>query len=274
VMARSALEVAGVLARPAPLAEIARFDASAIAYRLTYWIDDFPRSLDIESAVRGHLWYALQRAGLQIPFPILHAYTEPLAHAEALADGQRRGRVTALLGRVDFLSALKSEEIDVLARHAPIVLHPAGGVIVRKGEPGDSLLVVASGRADLMGDPIDGHAMSVATREVGDYFGEMSLLTGAPRPFDVRAAEDTELVVLTREVMRPILVADPSVAERLSKALDRHLAGIREALPVLATAHHAAAGPDPQATLLGNIRRVFGLDAVPAPGSLSPGDRP
>ncbi len=259
VMAASALEVAGVLARPAPLAEVLRFDTSSMAYRLTYWIDDFPQSLDIEAAVKAHLWYAFQRSGIQIPFPILQAYTQPLAEVQTAGDDARRVRVAALLRRVDFLTALKPEQVEEMAKGAPIALYPAGAFIVRKGATDDSLFVVASGRVELLAEPPDGGAPSpIGSREAGDYFGEMSLLTDAPRPFDIRAAEDAELVVLTREVMRSILVADPSVAERLSQTLSRHLAGSQKAIEQLAGRRPVPAAYQAN-TLLGNIRRVFGL---------------
>jgi small-conductance mechanosensitive channel/CRP-like cAMP-binding protein len=258
VMVTSALDVPGVLRQPAPLAEVLRFDASSIAYRLTYWIDDFPTSLDIESEVRAHLWYAFQRAGIRIPFPILHAYTRPLGEVETGQAAMRQERVAGLLRRVDFLAALKPEQLDELATRALVALYPAGAMVTRKGDAGDSLFIVASGRLEVLGAPPGGGApCPVGSRDVGDYFGEMALLTGEPRLFDVRAAVDAELVVLTRDVIRPILIADTSVAERLSEALTRHRAGSQQAMERLADRRPAAA--DQTSTLLGNIRRAFGL---------------
>jgi len=259
VMARSALDVPGVLRTPAPIAETMRFDQSSIAYRLTYWIDDIPHSLAIESAVRAHVWYAFQRAGLEMPFRTIHAFTEPLAEAQATEGAARRERIAALLRRVDFLAALKPDQLDELAAHAAIALYPAGAFVAHKGDAGDSLFIVASGRVEVLAKlPETSEPTSLGTREVGDYSGEMSLLTGAPRPYDLRAVDDVEVVVLTRDVMRPILLADASVAERLSQALSRHRAGSQQVLERLADQH--APVPAYQAsTLLGNIRRVFGL---------------
>jgi small-conductance mechanosensitive channel/CRP-like cAMP-binding protein len=258
VMVATALEVAGVLSRPAPVAELLRFDASGIAYRLTYWIEDLPRSLEIESDVRAHLWYAFQRGGIEMPYPTVHEYTQPLADARSAEDAARRARVAALLGRVEFLAALRPEQIESLAETAPIVLYPAGAMVVRKGARDDSLLVVASGRVELLAEQAPGGPLyAVAGREAGDFFGEMSLLTDQPRPLDVRAVQDVELVVLTREVLRPIFVKDPAVAERLSQALTVHLAKSKEGLEHLPDLRTVAAYP--AATLLTTIRRVFGL---------------
>jgi small-conductance mechanosensitive channel/CRP-like cAMP-binding protein len=262
VMVATSLEVSGVLPRPVPVAELLRFDDSAIAYRLTYWIDDLPRSIDIESSVRAHLWYAFQRSGIQIPYPTVHYYTRPLVEAQAAHDAARRERVASLFGRVDFLSVLKPDQIDALARMAPIVQYPAGAMIVKKGAEGDSLFVVASGRVEILAERAGGGPLyAVGGRDVGDFFGEMSLLTDEPRPLDVRAVVDVELVVLTRDVMRPIFVEDPVVAEHLSQALTRHLAKSKEAIE-----HMPGVEPDavyPAATLLSSIRRVFGLASIP-----------
>jgi CRP-like cAMP-binding protein len=73
-----------------------------------------------------------------------------------------------------------------------------------------------------------------------------------------RTLEDTELLVLTKDALRPLLVGDPAAAERLSQAMTRRQieheeavsAGIPDA-PVVAT--------DLASLLLARIRRFFGL---------------
>jgi len=268
VMVATAEEVEGVLARPAPVADLLRFDASSIAYRLTYWIEDFPRSLEIESAVRAHLWYAFQRAGIEIPFPTVNYYSRPLSEARAVDEAARQARVTGLFRRMDFLSALKPEQLEALATTAPLVRYPSGAFIVRKGEAGDSLFIIASGRVSVIYTGAGAPPDAVTARDVGEYFGELSLLTDAPRPVDVRADGDVELIVLTRDVMRPLLVADPGVAERLSQTLSRHRAGDQEVLTRLAGAGaHPIPVAYPASTILSNIRRVFGLVDLPGPSA-------
>ena len=167
-----------------------------------------------------------------------------------------------LLGRVDFLAVLEPDQIRSLSDSADIVPYPAGATIFRRGSPGDSLLVVASGSIEVLDEPPGGGPLRpVGRRAAGDYIGEMSLLADAPYAVEARAGEDVEVVVLTRDVMRPILVADPAVAERLSEALTRHRAGTREGRERLAEAAPASAYH--VNTVLSNIRRVFGLASAP-----------
>jgi CRP-like cAMP-binding protein len=120
--------------------------------------------------------------------------------------------------------------------------------------------VVASGRLEVLAEPSDGQPPRVvATRDVGEYFGEMSLLTGAPRPATVRALEDTELAVLTRDVLRPVLVSDPPAAERLSQTLAARTAMRAEAMQRLAAESRPPAAEYHASALLGSIQRFFRL---------------
>jgi CRP-like cAMP-binding protein len=93
----------------------------------------------------------------------------------------------------------------------------------------------------------------------GDYFGEMSLLTGAPRSATIHTVEETRLLVLRKDAVRPLLVADPTVPERLSKTLARRQAERDHALHRAATAEYEGPGADRAGQLLGLMRRFFGL---------------
>jgi small-conductance mechanosensitive channel/CRP-like cAMP-binding protein len=255
----TALEVDGVLREPPPRAVVVRFDHSAVVYRLTYWIQDFPRVLDIEGQILAHIWYAFRRQGIRIPFPVSDVRWRDAAVAEAAERTAERARIGGLLRAVDFLAALTQEGLDRLAGEARFAPYPAGMVVVRQGDPGDSLFVVAQGRVQVsVESTAGGRERGIAVIEAGDYFGEMSLLTGAPRSATIRTLADTELLVLTREALRPVLLGDPAAAERLSQAMAKRRVEHEEAVPALAP-EAPPAGPDLATFLLGRIRRFFGL---------------
>jgi CRP-like cAMP-binding protein len=92
-----------------------------------------------------------------------------------------------------------------------------------------------------------------------DYFGEMSLLTGAPRSATIRAVEETRLVILRKEALRPLLVADPTVLERLSKTLARRQVERDDAIHHAAVSEDEGPGADRASQLLSRMRRFFGL---------------
>ncbi len=97
----------------------------------------------------------------------------------------------SLLRRVPAFAALPPPEIEGLARALVPVHAPAGHVIVRQGETGDRLYVIADGSVTVSRD-----RAPLATMGRGSIFGEIALLTGSPRSADVTAATDAELYAL------------------------------------------------------------------------------
>lgn len=259
VLVDAALEVGPVMREPPPFAVVLRFDNFAVVYRLTYWIQDFARADMIEGEILSRIWYAFRRQGIKIPFPITEVYSRDASAAEAAGRRQETERVVSLLRRVDFLEALTQEEVERLAEGVRITPYPAGLVVVRQGDRGDSLYVIASGRVQVTIRPPDGGPeQPLAVIDAGDYFGEMSLLTGAPRSATVRTLEDTELVLLSRDALRPILESDPAAAARLSQTLAKRRVQPPEAAPP-PTAEVSSQSGDLSGLLLGRIRRFFDL---------------
>jgi MFS family permease len=97
----------------------------------------------------------------------------------------------SLLRTVPAFAALPPPEIESLARMLELVHAPAGHVILRQGEAGTCLYVIADGVVTVSRN----HA-PLATMGRGAIFGEIALLTGSPRTADVTAATDAELYVL------------------------------------------------------------------------------
>lgn len=259
VLLEAAVEVPDVLRQPPPAVELIRFDNFSVVYRLTVWIKDFAHLREIEGEVLAHVWYAFRRHDIKIPFPVSDVYWRDAQQVGADAERRERSRVTALLGNVDFLEALTREQRERLASDARVVPYQKGLAVVRQGETGDSLFVIVSGHVEVFGQHEDrGPERSLARLGPGSYFGEMSFLTGAPRSATIRALEDTELLVLTREALRPVLLADPAVAERLSHTLARRRAERDDVLQRMSV-ERASSEREEEGTLLRSIRRFFGL---------------
>lgn len=69
----------GVLPKPEPDCLLLDFADSAVVYAVRYWINDFTRHTTIGSELRTRIWYAANRAGLEIPFPIRTIVVPPVA---------------------------------------------------------------------------------------------------------------------------------------------------------------------------------------------------
>lgn len=97
----------------------------------------------------------------------------------------------------------------------------ARDVIVREGDPGDSVLILDHGAAEVL---VGGGQQRVRRLRRGDVIGEVSLLTGEPRSATIRATVDTSVVEIERDTMTRVLADHPVLLVNLSRILSRRLA--------------------------------------------------
>lgn len=128
------------------------------------------------------------------------------------------------LRAIPTLAAFDERTVLTIAGDSPNLFWPAGSVVFERGSPADGLYVVLSGRVRVLGD--DGEELNALGP--GEYFGEFSLLLGTDRQNDVHAAEDSELLVVPRELVDELLAAHPEVAETIrQEAEERRAANLR-----------------------------------------------
>src|SRR4051794_14919468 len=82
--------------------------------------------------------------------------------------------------------SLDREAISVLEEELEWLHLRAQEVLFEEGEPADSMVVVVSGRLDVLRRAPDGGVTVVARVPAGAPVGEMGLLSGAPRAASVR----------------------------------------------------------------------------------------
>src|SRR3954463_13232930 len=163
-----------VLEAPAPDVVLLSFGDSAINYKARFWTEDYERDEAARDQVRTAIYYSFQRHDIDIPWPIQVQYERQLPAADPDA---RLVHEEQLLRGVDLFASLTPPLVREVATSAPMVVYGAGETIVRQGEPGQSMFIVADGTVSVMLQA----GQQVAQIEAGGYFGEMSLLPGDPR---------------------------------------------------------------------------------------------
>ncbi len=103
----------------------------------------------------------------------------------------------------------------------PQTTFPAGAVIMREGEQGNSAYIIVSGQCEVR-KKINGVDQQLNMLGAGEVFGEMAVLTEAARTATVIAVQDTTALVVTRPVMQQELdLMKPWMARLLHTIAER-----------------------------------------------------
>lgn len=127
--------------------------------------------------------------------------------------------ITDVLRRTDLFRSVPAGEIEAIVAAARLRTFRRGQVVFTTGDPGDSLLVVLSGRVKVVARSVDGDELTLAIVQPGSVFGELSVTDGGPRSADAEALEESRLLVVPREAVQDVCSRVPSVALALANSI-------------------------------------------------------
>jgi MFS family permease len=113
-----------------------------------------------------------------------------------------------LLRSMSLFGSLPPPALEVLARALVPRSYPAGTVVIRQGDPGDTFYAIADGEVDVTRD-----GEHVATLGRGDGFGELALLLDRPRNATATAVGRLRTYTLTREQFIPAVTSHPRAVQ-------------------------------------------------------------
>ena len=224
------------------------FGASAIVYRVWVWSTDFAADERLQDRLRSAIYYAFKREGIAIPYPIQVEIPGAPAGPSALPDAE----IQRALRGVAIFSTLDEAALAALGRTVRLRTYGTDEAIVRQGQPGASMFVIVRGAVVVK---LESGGQAVARLGPGDFFGEMSLLTGATRNATVRATTDSELLEVTADVFRSVMLSSSEAAATLGAAVTRRA----EELERARTAETTVPLVEAPGTLVTRIRRFLGL---------------
>jgi small-conductance mechanosensitive channel/CRP-like cAMP-binding protein len=233
------------------------FEDSWAKYAVRYRLIDYRPDDPTDSAVRTRIWYALHRTGIEMSYPAFNVFTTTLddARLKKKAEKEMRTRLDAL-ARVGFLAPLAESERQHVADGMHHEVFGPGEVIIREGAPGESLYLIRSGEV-VVKIGANGLEREVATLHAGQFFGEMSLMTGEPRHATVIAKGDAECYVIDRALFHDVLESKRSLVEEISTLLHKREMELKGEQADLSA--DAARRSAQQEALLGRIKSFFGF---------------
>jgi CRP-like cAMP-binding protein len=249
-----------VAADPPPHCILMDLHESYGRYAVRYWLTDLASDDPTDSVVRTRIFFALKRAGIPLSIPA-HAIfmTEDSSERRDQKREADRGRRLEALAHVDLFSGLSDEDRATLAeglRYAPFT---RGETVTRQGAEAHWLYMIAEGEVSVQVAVEGGLEREVARLRTGNFFGEMSLMTGEARSATVVALSEVECYRLDKATFQLIIHKRPELAEVMAGILARRkvqLAAVREGLDQEAQSRRLAAAKH---DLLGKIRDFFGL---------------
>ena len=135
--------------------------------------------------------------------------TSERASPEAIAD---------LLSRVPTFTGLSHDELIRIAQVTVPRSFPAGSLVLREGDPGDTCYVMRCGRARITREHT-GRAITLTNIGPGEIFGELAMFGGEVRSATVEAIEDVEAVAILADDLKRLLSEHPEIAVKLLGAL-------------------------------------------------------
>jgi CRP/FNR family cyclic AMP-dependent transcriptional regulator len=128
-----------------------------------------------------------------------------------------------LLARVPLFADLSKPELDRIAQVAVLRHYPAGSVILREGDAGDTCYVMRSGRARILREHSDGRAITLTNVGPGEIFGELAMFGGEVRSATVETLEYVEAVAILADDLKRLLSEHPDLSVKLLEALAKKL---------------------------------------------------
>lgn len=124
---------------------------------------------------------------------------------------------TELLRKVPCFQRIPSEEFPNIASRLRARTVGENEDIIRQGEEGHSLYLIARGVVRVSRED-DGGIRDLATLMAGDFFGEMALLHPQPRTATVRSVTPCSLYQLNRDDLATTMDAYPAIRQSLEDA--------------------------------------------------------
>jgi HlyB family type I secretion system ABC transporter len=116
---------------------------------------------------------------------------------------------------------LSNEALALLVSELERLEVPAGGIIVREGDPPGSMYVIEQGRVRVYKED-NGEESHLGFLRTGDFFGELSLFRNEPRAASAQAVSDCTLLCFPPTLFRRLVDEHPDFRLRLEQRIQQY----------------------------------------------------
>jgi small-conductance mechanosensitive channel/CRP-like cAMP-binding protein len=244
-------QVENVSQKMRPVVRIRNLGDNGIDWEVKYWLDDYAQQHDTDALIRQRIWYVFHREKVSFAYPTRTLHIEP--KPVEIAPDEIVNTIVESLNRVSIFAPLSDEETERLANASTSRVYAPNEAIVRQGQVGGSMFVIIRGSVKVQ-LPEKGYQKTINSLNENDFFGEMSLLTGAPRSANVIAVEETEVLRIDKKGLKPILESNPTLVESIFELIEE-----RKALLKVDAENEDETQGEAKKGVMKSIRKFFGL---------------
>jgi potassium-dependent mechanosensitive channel len=267
VLLNAARSESRVLSYPAPKVWLKDFGDNALKFELLVWIDK-PQDVEvIKSALNFLIEQELRQRNIEIPVPqrdlkirnldklLSSIRQEPAETAEtATPISSTTSDLSTLLRRITYFESCTDIELRSLIEQGYRKRFASGQIVFKENDPGESFYIILSGQVEIFSEK---KGTSLSLLKAGEFFGEISLLTGMPRPSTVRALEETSLFIVDRTALQKLLKDHKGLAEQIAQRLVERQQVLRD-LGLLNEKGLSSSGEAPLTWIRKRIQTLFG----------------
>lgn len=248
------------LSNPLPSIRVVKYDDFSINYKAVFATEDIENEERTKTEILNDLWYKFRRSGIRIPYPIQEEW-RVLPEDIKKEDLKKRERdeleIIDALKDIEMFSNLSLEMRTRLASRMAVLHFAAGEKIVEQGcEPGP-MFIIKDGECAIIVTHDSGEKIEVAHLGRMQFFGEMSVLTGAPRTATVKAVRDTICYEIEKKDLEILFKNNAEAMNRVSEVLaERQMSLMQHKAKMEERAKLQA---EEQGQILSKIKAFFGL---------------
>ncbi len=127
---------------------------------------------------------------------------------------------------------ISDEELKALCTVAALKYYPAGTVLTHEDEIEHVFYIVADGQVAITHRLGSGQRRLIATRDPGEFFGEMALIEHKPRTATATTVRDTTVLEISEEVFNEFLSKSPGLALAMIRHITANLRASDQAVIV------------------------------------------
>ena len=135
----------------------------------------------------------------------------------------------SLLAETSLLRSVPEQDLKAVAAASRLRSFRRGQVVFTRSDPGDTVIMIVSGRVKVTVRSADGGELTLAVIHPGGMLGELGVIDGGPRSADAETLEECRLLLIPRDTIRDICARVPSAAQALTSSIAATLRRLTEA---------------------------------------------